>query len=85
MTEWGVIGVIVTLVGLFFTVGKPVVDLNKSLTENTTETRNLKKSMETFQADSKKTHKEQWDHIHANSEKLVDHEARITNLEDHQH
>lgn len=84
MTEWGVVGVIIALVGLFFTVGKPVVELNKALTENTTEIRNNKQTLTAFQADSKQTHAEQWDHIHANSEKLVDHEARIHNLEENQ-
>ena len=84
MTEWGVVGVIIALVGLFFTVGKPVVELNKALTENTAEIRNNKKTLETFKADSKKTHEAQWNHIHANKEKLAEHEARIHNLEENQ-
>ena len=31
MSEWGVVGVIVTLAGIFITVGKPVISLTKTI------------------------------------------------------
>ena len=31
MTEWGVVAVIIALVGLFITVGKPIINLNSNI------------------------------------------------------
>ena len=43
MTEWGVVGVIIAVVGLFFTVGKPVITLNTSITKLTVTVDRLQK------------------------------------------
>ena len=39
--EWTVVTVLVALVGLFVTVGRPVVELNRSITRLTTMLENM--------------------------------------------
>ena len=43
MSEWGVVGVLIAVVGLFFTVGKPVITLNTSITKLTVTVDRLQK------------------------------------------
>ena len=85
MTEWGVVGVIIAVVGLFFTVGKPVITLNTSITKLTVTVDRLQKDYDDLK---KQAHSEVNDLAVKNSdshrrihEKLDDHEQRITDLE----
>ncbi|MCH1941571.1 hypothetical protein [Holdemania massiliensis] len=85
MTEWGVVGVIIAVVGLFFTVGKPVINLNTSITKLTVTVDRLQKDYDDLK---KQAHSEVNDLAVKNSdshrrihEKLDDHEQRITDLE----
>ena len=88
MTEWGVVGVIIAVVGLFFTVGKPVITLNTSITKLTVTVDRLQKDYDDLK---KQAHSEVNDLAVKNSDshrrihdKLDDHEQRITDLE-HSH
>lgn len=86
--EWTVVTVIVALVGLFLTVGKPILKLNSTLTVLTTR-------MDAIECDSKKqsedlkeqklhaheSHKRIWDHNAKQDEQLLDHEQRLGVLE----
>lgn len=85
MTEWGVVGVIIAVVGLFFTVGKPVINLNTSITKLTVTVDRLQKDYDDLK---KQAHSEVNDLAVKNSDshrrihdKLDDHEQRITDLE----
>lgn len=85
MTEWGVVGVLIAVVGLFFTVGKPVINLNTSITKLTVTVDRLQKDYDDLK---KQAHSEVNDLAVKNSdshrrihEKLDDHEQRITDLE----
>lgn len=84
MNEWSVFLTIGALVTFIFTVGRPVINLNKTITENTAAVKSLQESMAAFRSESHETHQRQWEHIHKNSEQLVDHEARIHTLEQNQ-
>ncbi len=88
MTEWGVVGVIIAVVGLFFTVGKPVITLNTSITKLTVTVDRLQKDYDDLK---KQAHSEVNDLAVKNSDshrrihdKLDDHEQRIIDLE-HSH
>lgn len=70
MTEWTVVLVISALVGLFFTVGKPILNLNAAVTK-------LNLSVDNLQA----YQKEQDLRMKEHTEQLKDHEHRITVLE----
>ena len=85
MTEWGVVGVIIAVVGLFFTVGKPVINLNTSITKLTVTVDRLQKDYDDLK---KRAHAEASALAVKNSDshrrihdKLDDHEQRITDLE----
>lgn len=84
MNEWSVFLTIGALATFIFTVGRPVINLNKTITENTAAVKSLQESMAAFRSESHETHQQQWEHIHKNAEKIVDHEARIHTLEQNQ-
>ena len=74
MTEWGVVGVIVVLVGLVGTVVKAAVSMTKIVQQNTDATERLADVVSDFKQDNKAEHKEF-------REQIGDHETRITVLE----
>lgn len=71
--EWTVVTVIIALVGLFMTVGKPVITLNSSITRLQDAINELREDIKvlTNRTDSQE-------------EKLQDHETRISILEEKQ-
>ena len=81
MTEWGVVGVIIALVGLGASVIKPVVSLTKAITQLTVVVEGLKADMDNQRQYSRESHKELWDHNTAQDKELEDHERRIGVLE----
>ena len=82
MTEWGVVGVIVTLLTLIFTVGKPIISLNNSITQLTAEVSNILSGLEDF----KKRYTNHLSELKAAdqslSNRLDDHDRRIIRLEE---
>lgn len=46
MTEWTVVGVLVVLIGLFFTVGKPIIGLVKELQAVQIETKRQEREID---------------------------------------
>lgn len=71
--EWIVVTVIIALVGLFMTVGKPIITLNSSITRLQDAIVELREDIKvlTGRTDSQE-------------EKLQDHETRISILEEKQ-
>lgn len=71
--EWTVVTVIIALVGLFMTVGKPIITLNGSITHLQDAIDELRENIKvlTGRTDSQE-------------EKLQDHETRISILEEKQ-
>lgn len=71
--EWAVVTVIITLVGLFMTVGKPIITLNGSITHLQDAIDELRENIKvlTGRTDNQE-------------EKLQDHETRISILEEKQ-
>ena len=48
MTEWGVVAVIIALVGLIATIVKPMLNLNTSIVQLTTQLQDVLKSFDDF-------------------------------------
>lgn len=71
--EWTVVTVIIALVGLFMTVGKPIITLNSSITRLQDAILELREDIKvlTNRTDSQE-------------ERLQDHETRISILEEKQ-
>ncbi len=74
MTEWGVVGVLVVLVGLVAALVKPLIKWNTSLTENTMATMALTETIKANETRNEKEHSEIWD-------ELDEHDKRISNIE----
>ena len=95
MTEseimWTVVLALVTLIGLFLTVGKPILKLNSTLTVLTSRMDTIEKDAKA-QEDALKeqklhaheSHKRLWDHNGKQDEQLRDHERRLDVLEKEQ-
>lgn len=71
--EWTVVTVIIALVGLFMTVGKPVITLNSSITH-------LQDAIDELRGDIKVL----TSRTDSQEEKIQDHETRISILEEKQ-
>ena len=88
VNEWGVVGVIVTLVGLAVAIIKPVVQLNTNIVRLTDAVEGLKKAHTKIEADNEAEHKQLHERInHRKKEneelddRVDDHENRISILE----
>ena len=81
MNEWTVVGIIVTLVGLFFTVGRPIIELNKNITTLNVIVKQNSKDIAEQQKNAHESHQKLWDHNTHQDQQLADHETRISVLE----
>ena len=81
MTEWAVVGVITALVGLFVTVGKPIIDLNRTLTRLETKMGELEVKLDNLESHSSEARRRLWAKNEEQDRKLCDHESRICALE----
>ncbi len=88
MTEWGVVGVIVVLIGIVGSVlafaervNKPVKELTTTAATLTVEIKSLNKRLEKLDCDNEKEHNALWDKAEEHEKILVDHDKRITVLE----
>lgn len=82
MTEWGVVGVIIALSGIFVTVGKPIVKLISVMERLTNVCNELNSKFEKFQIDNKESHKRIWEHNKKQDDIINDHEKRLHVLEE---
>lgn len=74
MTEWGVVTVLVALVGFVATVVKPIINLNTSITKLTEIVDRMSKDLDELTKRNADTHARIF-------ERLEDHETRIKILE----
>lgn len=89
MTEWGVIGVIVTIAGLFATVAGPMIKLNTAITKLTAVAERLEIEFNEFTKKNADSHRRLWAHNEEQDERLndhdlqlADHDSRIKHLEE---
>ena len=81
MTEWGVVGVLVVLLGLGVTVVKPLLELNSSIVRLTARLDQLTGSLSDISDRNAKSHDRLWKRNEEQDAVLDDHERRITVLE----
>ena len=81
MTEWGVVTVIIALVGLFVTIIKPLLTLNTSMVRLTEEMKHVNRGLTDLNDKNTENHKRIWDRMDEQSDTLKDHEKRIDHLE----
>lgn len=81
MNEWGVVGVLIALVGLIAAIVKPMISLTKSITELSVVVRGLRTDMDSQQSRAHETHKALWEKESEQDTRLENHETRIKHLE----
>jgi hypothetical protein len=81
MTEWGVVTVLIAVVGLAVTVGKPIITLNSTITKLNVLVDGIKSDVESLTAKNSESHARIWEHNEKQDAKLDDHERRIIVLE----
>lgn len=81
MTEWGVFGVVIALVGFAATFLAPALKLNSSITKLTVTVERLVQDMSDQRESNSKAHERLWDKNDEQDKALNDHETRITTLE----
>lgn len=81
MTEWGVVGVIVTLVGLFAALIKPIVGLSRNIEKLNVSVDVLNTELIDYRSANAKEHDELWGKIDEVDKQSVDHEKRIYAME----
>ena len=81
MTEWGVVGVIVALVGLVTGLVKPMISLTQSITKLTVVVEGMCTELEEQKQHTRKSHQRIWAYNEEQDKRLNDHERRIGTLE----
>ena len=82
MPEWTVVTVIVTLVGLFAAVIKPLINLNTTLTTLITELKALRTDFKKHTERNSESHGRLWRASDEQDARLDDHETRLTIVEE---
>ena len=81
MTEWTVVGVIVTLIGLISAIIKPLINLNCVITRLTDVVQNLETNLCNLTEKNATSHGQIWEHMGEQDGQIHDHETRLTVME----
>ncbi|SHI11522.1 hypothetical protein SAMN02745823_02549 [Sporobacter termitidis DSM 10068] len=82
MTEWGVVGVLITMVGLILAVTTPLLKLNTNITTLTAAVAVLQKNLGELVKGNSDSHEKLWDRSREQEKTLTSHETRISVIED---
>lgn len=80
MTEWTIVCVLISLIGLISAIVKPLTNLTKSITELTVIVGGLKDGLADQKSAADEEHKKIWDHNKEQDDKLQEHEAKLIKL-----
>lgn len=81
MSEWTVVTVIAAIVGLFFTIGKPIITLNTNITVLNESIKNIKLQSERNETDNTEAHRRIWKKNEEQDRQLAEHEMRLHDLD----
>ena len=82
MTEWGVVLVIVTLLGFVSGIITPLIKLNTAIVKLIDSVNALDKSLGDLIESNTKTHKRIWDKLDEHDDKLSRHDTRLAVIEE---
>ena len=82
MNEWTVVTVLIALVGLFITVGKPILTLNSNVVKLNINVEQNNKELAQQKKDAKESHQRLWNKNDEQDKQLADHETRLGVLEE---
>lgn len=88
MNEWDVFLAISVILGLFLSVGKPIINLNKNITTLNVNVKNMNDELQEQKEELKQqklnahdSHQKLWEEASKIGDMVNDHETRITVLE----
>lgn len=88
MTEWNIVTVVVVIVGLIGTVAAPLVKNTRAMTQLSSEIKNLiyrieqnEKETDELKVKASSRHKQIFERLDEQGEKINNHEGRISALE----
>ena len=81
MTEWGVVGVLISLVGLAAAIVGPITKLTQSITRLTVVVERLEKEQQNQKTAARESHKKLWEKCGELDDALARQAQRITLLE----
>ncbi|MFV0399415.1 MAG: hypothetical protein ACK5LX_02195 [Oscillospiraceae bacterium] len=79
--EWSIVSVLVVLVGLFVTIGAPIIRLISSITKLTSSVEFLRENMEDLTKRNSDTHGRIFVQLDEHDKTLSDHETRLVLME----
>ncbi len=78
MSEWTVVTVVVTLVGLGAAILRPLISLNSAITRLTQIVQTLEKSMTSLSEKNSESHERLWKRVGEHDDRLNEHEKRLS-------
>jgi len=81
MSEWDVVSVLVVVIGLFFTVGRPIISLNTNIATLNASLKAEKERLAEFEKNSEREHGELWAHNDEQDKVLEEHKMRLHDLD----
>lgn len=81
MNEWTVVTVVIALVGLFMTVGAPIIKQTRTMTKLDATMEQLSEKLMSLESKNTDAHRRIWNKNEEQDNRLQDHEIRIVKLE----
>lgn len=81
MAEWTVVTTIIAIVGLFLTIGKPIINLNTNITVLNESIKNLKAQSDNNERNNTEAHRRLWQHASEQDKTISEHEMRLHDLD----
>lgn len=81
MSEWTVVTALIAVVGLFLTVGKPIINLNTSIVTLNEEMKQQRERLNKMESGSVEEHQLIWDHEEQQDKELAEHRIRLHDLD----
>lgn len=81
MSEWDVVSVLVIVIGLFLTVGAPIIKLNTNITKLNENLKATQNDQLKYEKDNHDAHERIWDHNEKQDAVLEEHRMRLHDLD----
>ena len=81
MSEWTIVTVIATLIGLLAAVLRPLLNLNGTITRLTEIVKELEKDISGFDTKNVQAHGKIWERVNEHKETINNHETRLVVIE----
>lgn len=81
MNEWDIVSVLVVVIGLFLSVGAPIIKLNTNITKLNENLRATQNDQIKYEKDNHDAHKRIWQHNEKQDAELEEHRMRLHDLD----